>query len=532
MLRRNRKWISFIAALVIMALAVTGCGGGNNEQSASKAEETEKTFTIAVPEEIEGADISQINWENIVHYLMYEPLVAYDLELKELMSSAAKSYEVSADGTEITFKLPEDACFANGDPMTAEDVKKSFERHKEISPYSSDLDPVTEIVAQDAQTIVFKLDNSAAFLWPVLASTYGGVVDIKKAEELGKETFNREAVGNGPFLLEEWVQGSHITLVKNPKYKTNYSVLDNKGPANIDKVTIRFISDNFTRVSELEAGNIDLAINIPIENLDSLKNNENVQMYNYMQTGIDYISFNTKVEPLNDVKVRQAIAMAVDKGELKQALRDTVDPRSGILSPAQICYDEAVEKELNDKYGFNIDNAKALLAEAGYKDENNDGIVEKGGKPLSITLMVALDNPYFKQSGPILQAQLKKVGVDLQLREYEIKYIKQMMKEQNYEMATRYYWWSDPDILYYIFHSEAAAVWSNPEVDKLLDEARYIMDVNERTAKYSEIQRKVMDEMPIISLFSEYQFMAAGKNVKGLKVGVDGKAYLNDVSKE
>ncbi|MDD4503438.1 MAG: ABC transporter substrate-binding protein [Clostridiaceae bacterium] len=531
MLRRNRKWISFIAVLVIMALTVTGCGGGNSEQSAAKAEETEKTFTIAVPEEIEGADISQINWENIVHYLMYEPLVAYDLELKELMSSAAKSYEVSADGTEITFKLPEDACFANGDPMTAEEVKKSFERHKEISPYSSDLDPIKEIVAQDAQTIVFKLDNSAAFLWPVLASTYGGIVDVKKAEELGKEAFNREAVGNGSFLLEEWVQGSHITLVKNPKYKTNYSVLDNKGPANIDKVTIRFISDNFTRVSELEAGNVDLAINIPIENLDGLKNNENIQMYDYMQTGIDYISFNTDVEPLNDVKVRQAIAMAVDKDELKLALKDTVDPRSGILSPAQICYDEAVEKELKDKYGFNIDNAKALLAEAGYKDENNDGIVEKDGKPLSITLMVALDNPYFKQSGPILQAQLKKVGVDLQLREYEIKYIKQMMKEKNYQMATRYYWWSDPDILYYIFHSEAAAVWSNPEVDKLLDEARYIMDVNERTAKYSEIQRKVMDEMPIISLFSEYQFMAAGKNVKGLKVSVDGKPYLNDVSK-
>ena len=93
-----------------------------------------------------------------------------------------------------------------------------------------------------------------------------------------------------------------------------------------------------------------------------------------------------------------------------------------------------------------------------------------------------------------------------------------MMYDHTYEMATRHYWWSDPDILYYIFHSEAGYPWSNPEVDKLIEEARYIMDMDERTAKYNEIQSKILDEMPGIPLFSEYQYLAARKNVKGPKL--------------
>lgn len=532
MLKKSKRLFLILALVTILALAVTGCGDGTNQQSGGQGSEGGKTLVVAIPEEIEGTDISQINWENIVHYLLYEPLVTYDLELKNLIPAAASSYEVSSDGKEFTFKIPTDATFANGDPMTAEDIKKSLERHKQISPYGSDYDPVKEIVVKDPQTLVLKLDSPAAFFWPVLASTYGGVVDVKKAEELGKEAFNRNAVGNGPFYVKEWVQGSHIILAKNPKYKTNNAVLENKGPAHVDEVIVRFIPESFTRVSEIESGNVDVIFNVPTENLKKLQENQDLQLFKYLQTGIDYISINTKVEPLNDVRVRMAIVLAINKDELNQVLNNTVLPRYGLLSPAQLCYDENTENKLKEKYGYNVEKAKSLLAEAGWKDENGDGIVEKNGKPLKITLATALDSPYFKQSAPIIQSQLQKAGIQLELREYEINYIKQMMKDHKYEMATRYYWWTDPDILYYVFHSAAGFPWSNPEIDKMMDEARYIMDIQQRTAKYSEIQEKIMEEVPVIPLFSEYQYVAAGKNVRGLKVAIDSKVYVNDVTKQ
>ncbi|HHY04488.1 MAG TPA: hypothetical protein GX534_04820 [Thermoanaerobacterales bacterium] len=525
---KNRKLLSIIILVLTAAFLVTGCGGGGNSQSGK---EDGNTLVIAIPEEIEGTDISQINWENIVHTLMYEPLVSFDLQLKEVLPAAASSYEILDGGKQIKFTIPEDACFANGDPLTAEDIKLALERHKEISPYAEDLEPVKEIVVEDPQTLIFKMDSPAAFLWPVLTSVYSGIADAKKAEELGKEAFNRQAVGNGPYLVEEWVQGSHITLVKNPKYKTNNPVVENKGAAKIDKIIVRFIPENFTRISELKSGNTDIVVNVPIETLEELKKNQDIELYEYMQTGVDYLSINTEVEPLNDVRVRKAIAMAIDKDELNQVLKGTVVPRYGLLSQAQLCYDEKAEEEFKKQYGYNVEKAKQLLEEAGYK-ANSEGIMEKDGKPLSITLMVALDSPFMKQAAPIMQAQLQKAGINLELREYEIKYIKQMMYDHTYEMATRYYWWSDPDILYYIFHSEAGYPWSNPEVDKLIEEARYIMDMDERTAKYNEIQSKILDEMPGIPLFSEYQYLAARKNVKGLQVGVDGKVYINDVTKE
>lgn len=518
------------ALLIISAVLISlaGCGGG--QSSGNKATQ-EKELVIAIPEEIEGTDIQQVKWENIVHNLLFQPLVSFDMELKNLVPEGAASFEISPDGTELTFKIPPDAAFSDGSPMTAEDVKKSIERYKKISPYAEDLAPVKEIIVKDPQTLVLKLENSAAFLWPVLTSTYGGTVNVKKAEELGNEAFNRNAVGSGPAALKEWVQGSHVSMIKNEKYKTNNPLVENKGPIKFDKITVKFVPDDFTRISELESGNADIVISVPFEKIEELEQNKDVQLFKYLQPGVGYIALNTKVEPLNDIRVRTAIALAVNRDEIKDVLKGAVVPKYGLLSPAQLCYDEKKEMELKGKYDYNLDKAKALLAEAGYKDTNNDGIVEKNGKPLSLTMMVALDFPLLKQAAPVVQSQLKQAGINLELREYESKYIKQAIVDNNFQLAQRTYWWNDPDILYYVFGSSSKAPWVKKDWDKLLEEARYIMDMSQRTAKYNEIQEKILSELPVIPLFSEYQHIAARKSITGVKVSVDGRIMLNDADK-
>lgn len=518
--------VLLIISTVLISLA--GCGGGQN---SGKKVSQEKELVIAMPEEIEGTDVQQVKWENIVHDLLYQPLVSFDMELKNLVPEGAASFEVSQDGTELTFKLPQDAAFADGSPMTAEDVKKSMERYKKISPYAEDLDPIKEITVKDPQTLVLKLENSAAYLWPVLTSTYGGVVNVKKADELGNEAFNRNAVGNGLTALKEWVQGSHVTMVKNEKYKTNNPVSENKGPMKFDKITVKFIPDGFTRVGELESGNADIVINVPLENIEKLEQNKDVQLFKYLQTGVDFIAINTQVEPLNDIRIRTAMALAINREEIKDALKGTVVPKYGLLSPAQLCYDEKKEIELKEKYGYNLEKAKTLLSEAGFEDTNNDGIREKNGKPLSLTMMVALDSPFLKQAAPVVQSQLKQVGINIELREYESKYIKQAIVDHNFQLAQRFYWWNDPDILYYYFGSSSKAPWVNKDWDKMLEQARYIMDMNKRTAQYNEIQEKILSEVPVIPLFSENQYVAAHKSITGIKVSVDGRIRLNDADK-
>lgn len=531
------KYYGIIVLVIGLSLILASCGGSqtttptdDTTDSDTVEEQGEKTIIVAMPEEIEGTDVQQVRWDNLIHNLVTQPFATYNLDLTELLPAAAESFDISEDGTEITFYLSEGAKFSDGSELTPEAIKTSMDRYVEISPYSYDFDPIEEVVIIDESTFMLKLDSPAAFLWPVLTSVYGGPVNATVATEVGNDAFNRDVVSNGLYMVDDWVQGSHIDFVKNPNYLTFNPIVDNKGPALIDKLTVRFIPENFTRISELEAGTVDIVVDIPSENIDQIRNNENLNLYEYLQTGIDYIALNPENEQLSDVNVRKALALAINKDEISAVLNNTVKTRYGLISESMIGFDQATEDKLASEFAFNLDEAKVLLAEAGYTDTNGDGIVEKDGNDLSLTLMVALDTPALKNSAPIIQAQLKQLGVDLELREYESPYIKQMIKDGDFDMATRFFWWSDPDILYYVIHSSADLPWGNDTVDQYLDEARFIMDLEERTEKYAQIQELTMEEMPLIPLFSEYEYMAARKEIIGIKVGSDGKRVLmNDL---
>ena len=164
--------------------------------------ENSKTLVIAVQDEVEGTDIQQIGWTNVVHELIYSPLVTYSKDLEEILPCFAESYEISEDGLSITFHLFADSKFSNGDPLTAESVKKSVLRMKEISEYSGDVEAIKDIEVVDDTTLIYHLSEPAAYMWASLCSDYGGVVHADKAEEMGKDEFNRCAVTNGMYMVK------------------------------------------------------------------------------------------------------------------------------------------------------------------------------------------------------------------------------------------------------------------------------------------------------------------------------------------
>jgi peptide/nickel transport system substrate-binding protein len=221
----------------------------------------------------------------------------------------------------------------------------------------------------------------------------------------------------------------------------------------------------------------------------------------------------------------------VNKDELKQVLNGTIVEKYGIISPAQLCYDAEVEAELKELYKFDLETAKGLLAAAGWTQKNADGYLVKDGKILGFTMMVTNDAPFLKKAAPVIQEQWKALGVKLDLNEYDSRYIRTQVTARNFEIAMRFNWWTDPDILYYVLKT-GALPWSSAKVDQLLEEARYEMNMETRTGLYGQVQTEVLKDMPIIPLFSERQYMAAKSNIEGLKVAVDGKAYLGDVIKK
>lgn len=524
-MKHTKKFLVMLLVLVMAcSLFMTGCGSNNAESDPT-------TLVIAIADEIEGTDVQQVSWTNVVHDLVYEPLVKYNDDLSDMVPSFAEDYEVSEDGLTITFTLPEGAKFSNGDPCDAEAVKASFERYLEVSPYAGDLEAVESIEAVDDVTVVFHMSTPAPFMYASITSSYCGIVNTAVADEMGNEEFHKAAVGNGMYYVEDWQAGSQIVLAKNPYYASNDPNVTNKGEGAFEKIVIRFIPDDFTRVTELETGNVDIAWNIPSENIADMEANEDINTYMYQQSGVTLLFLNTTDPALEDYNVRKAINIGIDRDTLVSVLNDTVTPAYGMLSAAQAGFSADKEAELADTYKYDLEAAKQLLKDAGYEDTDGDGYVEKDGETLSIEYLVANDFPTSSATAPVIQEQMKALGIEVTITEYESAYIKQLQKENDYQMGSRRYVWNDADILYYVFTENSGYPWSDPEVTAALTDARYVVDTEERVEAYEEFHDEYFKELPGVPLFADNYCIASSVAVQGLVVTQDGRAIFNDVTK-
>lgn len=489
-----------------------------------------KTLIIAGTIEPTSLDIQQVTWATIVHSLIFQPLVTLD-ENMNIVPDLVDRWTVNENGTVITFYLKKDIKFSNGDPITAEAVKKSIERYRNISPYADDYADLVDMEVIDNSTLRLIFNNPVPYLWPVLVSSYGAPVNAFVAERLGDEVFGREPIGSGLYKVKEWVKGSHVTLVRNDYYKTNIPFVQNKGPnPYIDEVIVRFIPEDLTRVTELETGRVHIVLDVPLDLVKRLESNPNVKLYTLISPGVYYLMLNLNNEKLKDLRVRQAIMIGINRTELALALDNNIIPWYSLLSPTQFCYNATLEREFEKIYSHDLEKAKQLLKEAGWVDTDGDGIVEKDGVRLKLTLISAVDDSVMKKVAPLIQAQLKNIGIDLEIREYTFSYVRTLSRRWEFEIAFHRMSWMDPDILIYRLHSRLGNfTYSNPEVDRLLELGRIIVNETERTQVYSKAQEIVLKDLPFIPLFVLKNYVAVHKNVEGIIILPNGGIFIHDV---
>ncbi len=517
-------WLRLTAVLVLVMTLIAGLAAG-----CSKPDPKKTTLTYAITSDLDGTDIQQVFTSNIIQTVASPAMVVLDLENKNVVPQLAKS--VKLEGNSIIMEFPANLKFANGKACTGADIKASIERYIEISPYSSDWGELDHIDV-NGQTVTLVFKSPPAYFIAVLTSDYSGIVDVATAKQVGDEAFNRKVVGVGPYLLTEWVQGSHLTFKRDAAYQDFKPFVQNKGPWKFETVVVRVIPDHLTRISELEAGNVDYVAEVPLEFVDRVANNSKLTLVKSPVAGESYLRFNTAKAPFNDIRFRQAVNYAINKEEIKTALKNTVEPIYGLLCPAQLCHSAQTEAALKQALSYNQQEANDLLAEMGYKDTNGDGILEKGGKPLKLTILTTQDVASHKMSAPVIQQQLKQVGIDVELQEQGRSYVRELVNAGNFDIAFARWMWPDPDIWYYSFHSSNAnPIWSTPELDAILDGGRSIMNMAERTAKYAELSEAVAGEMAIVSLFYDYNFSAHVKTLTGLHRAVSGETYFNDAAK-
>jgi ABC-type transport system substrate-binding protein len=530
-MKRNKMLISALVLTLVISLAMTGCTPKAVTPEVPKTEEDKysRELIVAVSDEIEGTDTQTISKSNLAHILLYGLLIDVSLDGTSYLPDVVESYTVSDDGLIWTFVLPEGAQFSNGDPLDAEAIKASFERNVKVGAYASDYVNIKEYRVVDAKTIEFVLSQPDPVLFTVLSSIQSGIDDAKAADEVGVDTFKTKAVTYGPAYVEEWVQGSHITLKPNLTYKNFSPETKNKGPLNFDTITVRFIPDTFTLISELEQGNVDIIDFVPLENVESLRANPDIKLYEAMQPGASVIYMNTKDPILSDLKVRQAISLGIDRDEIAVALDNFVTPCYTFMSPSVTSFSPDKEKEMASKWATNQEEAKKLLESAGWVDTNNDGIREKDGKKMTIEFLVAMDVFSIKSAAPVIQQQLKIIGIDLQLRELEHSYVKDNTKAGKFQMSTRSVQWADP--MHVFSFTTDSKYYSNEALDTLINDSMYIPDLDKRMDSFEKVTDMMYEQMPAISLFYEKWFKASRVEIEGFYVDTQGNSRFMDVVK-
>ncbi len=412
----------------------------------------------------------------------------------------AESWKWSDDKKSLTVNLRHDAVFHDGKPITSEDVAFSIMAIKANHPFKAMFDVVEKVETPDPYTAIFRLSQPHPALLVALSPALAPIMPkhiYGDGQDLKSSTHNsKDVVGSGPFKLKEFVPGKEVVLERFDKFFL-------KGKPYLDRIVYQINQDQTTLLIGLQRGDLQMLpfMGDPVQ-LRMAKADKNIVMLDKGYEGIGslaWLAFNTERKPFNDKRVRQAIAYSLDKNFIIKALTmGFAKPSYGPIVESSPYASQDVQK-----YALNLEKAKALLDEAGYKPDA-DGVRFK----MSIDMLpgtAALSKNLAEYS----RAQLKKIGIVADLRaSADFPSWAKRIAAHDFDMTTDIVWnWGDPVIGVHRTYSSAnirPIIWtntqsySNPEVDKLMEEAGKEGDTAKRKALYAKFEKIVTEDAPII----------------------------------
>jgi peptide/nickel transport system substrate-binding protein len=417
----------------------------------------------------------------------------------------AESWSPSTDGKVWTFKLRQNVKFHDGTEFTADDVKYSIDRilnPETRSPQRGLVSQIASVDVVDKHTV--RITTRAAFA-PILTNLAIAAYIVPHAAHarLGRE-FARQPVGTGPFRWVEWVPDDRVVLDANPDYYA--------GKPSVDRLLFRFIPEGSVRLAELESGGLDLIAGVPSQDIKRLHVSLVTDLQEVVGTNYRLLGFNTSVKPYDDVRVRQAIAYAIDKKKIVDVVwgeRGVV--AEGPIPPTSWAYDARFKG-----LGYNPGRAKQLMAESGH------------AAGFEMNFLVS-EQEELRNEIPLLIDQLKQINVTVKPIVVDFPTLLDRLLKTNYDVL-RVGWTVNPEpdsLLYSPFHSSAIggfnfAKFRNAKVDELLDRGRTASNMNERIRIYQEAQRIIVQEAPMVFIFHEKRTYAHRKGVIGFKPHVSG----------
>jgi len=481
----------------VLALLFLGCSHGHPDP---------KTITLLIESSPANLDprVGTDAQSERIDELIFDSLLRKD-EHFNLQPWAAESWEVR-DPLTYVFHLRKGIRFHDGRPLSARDVKWSIDSMTDGTVVSSktattSYQHITSIDAPDDQTVIFHMKEPDSGLPWNLSDGAMGIVPYGS-----DKSFGQHLVGSGPFKLVKNEQDNEVIVVRNDDYWAE--------KPKVERVRFAVVPDTTTGALELRKGSADVEINaLTADMVRSLRADRGLVVEQAPGTSVQYLAFNLRDPVLSDVRVRQAIAYAINVQPIIEYLWcGTVRPVASVIPPVHWAYDSTLRSYQRDPQ-----KAKELLKDAGYSAEP--------GKRLHLIMKTSTEETS-RLLAVILQQQLREVGIDLEVRTFEFATFYADVVKGAFQMYTLR--WvgganQDPEIFEYILDSKSFAprranrsYYSNPQVDAWIEQARVELDQAKRKELYAKIQEQALRDLPSLNLWSLDNVVVHTARVKNL----------------
>jgi len=440
--------------------------------------------------------------------MFQDTLVALDWDGKTPIPYLAKSWEMSPDGKTYTFKLRDDVQFCSGKKFTAEDVVYSFKRLKDPAtrgPYAWRAGHIKELRASDPYTVVYELEEPYSELLMQLTMFTNVIHNKESVEALGKDYGIKGADGTGPWCFESWQPRTEIVLKRHDAYKWGPSMYNNKGPVKFERLVIKIVPEDSSRVAAMMSGTFDFTNLFPQQFTAQAKAAPMLTVQE-AKPNFQLLYFGYKITRpmLADRRVREAMSIAINRAEIARGvLLGNADPAFTIVDKDALDHNPKTAGLIKE----DVKRAAQLLDEAGWK-VGSDGIREKDGVKLAPKVYFTA-NANSAKVGEAIQGYLRKIGVDWRLQAWDSTIAAAKMAEQDYEIwSVTVPYLSAGDLMNIYFDSRNIPTpnrmnWKDAETDQWLALGRTSLTSADRAKYYGLVQERAMTEhlwMPVLNV--------------------------------
>ncbi len=518
---RTRRGLRLaVAALAVAALgALGGCGARDRTnpppepapRPAASADATPRrggTVVIGTISDIDGVNeltatftraLTDVIYQMFLHLADENPNSedhppTWDPEL-------ARSWEWSADHLTLTFHLRDGVVWSDGEPVTAEDVRFTWQAQTDPGvawPSAYLKDSIEDVEVVDPLTVRFHYSKVSP---DQFNTTCEGVVLPKHAWgkvpfaewRQSSEYFRDHLVVDGPFELERWTPQQELVLVRNPRY------FDPDLP-HLDRVVLRLIPEKSNQVNQLLAGDLQFVEQIPAQDIPRVEASKATRVEAYWHRVYSYVAWNLERPMFADVRVRQALTLGIDR----QRIIDALWGRWARIATSPVVANNWAHDDSIEPWPYDPEGARKLLAEAGWTDHDGDGILDRGGRPFSFEILTNQGNQERINAVVMIQEQLKRIGIEARPRVVEFNAMMNQTQNQHFDAVLSA--WAMPTSLdmRYAFHTSEIgggggnfSAYSNPEVDHLIEQMETLPDLAEAEPILHRIQQILHRDQPM-----------------------------------